>query len=41
MKKILVDDDEKDIRFILSEIFTDKNNSVSTIGSIKAAEKFI
>lgn len=41
MKKILVVDDEKDIRFILSEILTDNNYSVSTIGSIKEAEEFI
>jgi len=41
MKKILIVDDEKDIRFILEEILTEKKYSVVTIGTIKEAEDFI
>ena len=41
MKKILIVDDEKDIRFILEEILTENKYSVITIGTIKEAEDFI
>ena len=41
MKKILIVDDEKDIRFILEEILTENKYSVITIGTIKEAEEFI
>ncbi len=41
MKKILIVDDEKDIRFILEEILTENKYSVVTIGTIKEAEEFI
>ena len=41
MKKILIVDDEKDIRFILEEILTENKYSVVTVGTIKDAEDFI
>ena len=41
MKKILIVDDEKDIRFILEEILTENKYSVVTVGTIKEAEEFI
>ena len=41
MKKILIVDDEKDIRFILEEILIENKYSVITIGTIKEAEEFI
>ncbi len=41
MKKILVVDDEKDIRFILKEILIEHKYSVVTIGTIKEAEEYI
>ena len=41
MKKILIVDDEKDIRFILNEILTESGYSVSTLGTIKEAENYI
>jgi two-component system nitrogen regulation response regulator NtrX len=41
MKKILIVDDEKDIRFILNEILTESGYSVSTLGTIKEAESYI
>ena len=41
MKKILIVDDEKDIRFILKEILTENKYSVITVGTIKEAEEFI
>ena len=40
MKKILIVDDEKDIRFILEEILSEKY-SVVAIGTIKEAEEYI
>ena len=39
MKKILIVDDEKDIRFILEEILTENKYSVITVGTIKEAEE--
>ncbi len=41
MKKILIVDDEKDIRFILEEILSEKKYSVVAIGTIKEAEEYI
>ena len=41
MKKILIVDDEKDIRFILDEILTENNYSTITKGTISDAETFI
>ena len=41
MKKILIVDDEKDIRFILEEILNEHNYHVITVGTIKEAEEFI
>ena len=41
MKKILIVDDEKDIRFILEEILTENKYSVVTVGTVKEAEDFI
>jgi len=41
MKKILIVDDEKDIRFILDEILTEHNYSTITKGTISDAETFI
>ena len=41
MKKILIVDDEKDIRFILNEILTENKYSVITLGTIKEAEEYI
>ena len=41
MKKILIVDDEKDIRFILEEILSDSKYSVISIGTIKEAEEYI
>ena len=41
MKKILIVDDEKDIRFILDEILTEHNYSTITKGTISDAESFI
>ncbi len=41
MKKILIVDDEKDIRFILEEILSENKYSVVTIGTIKEAEDYI
>ena len=41
MKKILIVDDEKDIRFILNEILTESGYLVSTLGTIKEAENYI
>ena len=41
MKKILIVDDEKDIRFILEEILTDNKYSVVTVGTVKEAEDLI
>ena len=41
MKKILIVDDEKDIRFILDEILTEHNYSTITKGTISDAEFFI
>ena len=41
MKKILIVDDEKDIRFILEEILTENKYSVITAGTVKEAEEFI
>ena len=44
MKKILIVDDEKDIRFILDEILTEHNYSTITKGTIsdeKATKKLV
>ena len=41
MKKILIVDDEKDIRFILAEILTENKYFVYTAGTIKEAEIYI
>ena len=41
MKKILIVDDEKDIRFILEEILTENKYLVVTVGTVKEAEEFI
>ena len=41
MKKILIVDDEKDIRFILEEILTENKYSVVAVGTVKEAEDFI
>ena len=41
MKKILIVDDEKDIRFILEEILSENKYSVIAIGTIKEAEEYI
>ena len=41
MKKILIVDDEKDIRFILEEILNEHKYHVITLGTIKEAEEFI
>ncbi len=41
MKKILIVDDEKDIRFILEEILIEHKYHVITVGTIKEAEEFI
>ena len=41
MKKILIVDDEKDIRFILNEILTENHYSVISAGTIKEAESII
>ena len=41
MKKILIVDDEKDIRFILEEILTERKYSVISVGTIKEAEEYI
>ena len=41
MKKILIVDDEKDIRFILEEILNEHKYHVITVGTIKEAEEFI
>lgn len=41
MKKILIVDDEKDIRFILNEILTENQYSVISAGTIKEAESII
>ena len=41
MKKILIVDDEKDIRFILEEILNEHKYHVITLGTIKEAEQFI
>lgn len=41
MKKILIVDDEKDIRFILNEILTENDYSVKAVGTIKEAENYI
>ncbi len=41
MKKILIVDDEKDIRFILEEILIENKYSVISVGTIKEAEKYI
>ncbi|MBL61437.1 MAG: sigma-54-dependent Fis family transcriptional regulator [Candidatus Pelagibacter sp.] len=41
MKKILIVDDEKDIRFILAEILTENKYFVYTAGTIKEAETYI
>ena len=40
-EKILIVDDEKDIRFILEEILTENKYSVVTVGTVKEAEDFI
>ena len=40
-EKILIVDDEKDIRFILEEILSEKKYSVVAIGTIKEAEEYI
>ena len=41
MKKILIVDDEKDIRFILNEILTENYYTVVSAGTIKEAESII
>jgi len=41
MKKILIVDDEKDIRFILNEILTENEYTVVSAGTIKEAENII
>jgi len=41
MKKILIVDDEKDIRFILNEILTENHYTVVSAGAIKEAESII
>jgi len=41
MKKILIVDDEKDIRFILNEILTENQYTVVSAGTIKEAENII
>ena len=41
MKKILIVDDEKDIRFILNEILTENHYIVVSAGTIKEAESII
>ncbi|MCI5054050.1 MAG: sigma-54 dependent transcriptional regulator [Pelagibacteraceae bacterium] len=41
MKKILIVDDEKDIRFILNEILTENQYNVVSAGTIKEAENII
>ncbi len=41
MKKILIVDDEKDIRFILNEILTENHYTVVSAGTIKEAESTI
>ena len=41
MKKILIVDDEKDIRFILNEILTESYYTVVSAGTIKEAESII
>ena len=41
MKKILIVDDEKDIRFILNEILTENHYTVVSAGTIKEAENII
>tara|TARA_A100001015_G_scaffold105220_1_gene116731 strand:- start:832 stop:2172 length:1341 start_codon:yes stop_codon:yes gene_type:complete len=41
MKKILIVDDEKDIRFILNEILTENQYTVVSAGTIKEAESII
>lgn len=41
MKKILIVDDEKDIRFILNEILTENHYTVVSAGTIKEAESII
>lgn len=41
MKKILIVDDEKDIRFILEEILNEHKYNVIAVGTIKEAEEFI
>ena len=41
MKKIVIVDDEKDIRFILEEILIEHKYHVITVGTIKEAEEFI
>ena len=41
MKKILIVDDEKDIRFILNEILTENHYTVVSAGTIKEAESIV
>ena len=41
MKKILIVDDEKDIRFILNEILTENQYTIVSAGTIKEAESII
>ena len=41
MKKILIVDDEKDIRFILNEILTENHYTVVSAGTVKKAESII
>ena len=41
MKKILIVDDEKDIRFILNEILTENQYTIVSAGTIKEAENII
>ena len=41
MKKILIVDDEKDIRFILNEILTENDYTVVSAGTIKEAESIV
>jgi len=41
MKKILIIDDEKDIRFILEEIFTENNFSTVSTSTVKESEDYI
>ena len=41
MKKILIVDDEKDIRFILNEILTENHYTIVSAGTIKEAESII